>query len=73
MLRLAVELRLPILQVFSDSKTSKPTDIFIDLEAPKRALAEDLVNGLHPFEVAITIMSTEYNISLSCVLRSLMA
>ena len=36
--------------------------------AAQWALAEDLVKVLHPFEVATTVMSAEYNVSLSCVL-----
>ena len=40
----------------------------LDLSAAQWALAEDLVKVLHPFEVATTVMSAEYNVSLSCVL-----
>ena len=68
MLRRAVELRLPILQVLSDKKISKRTDILLDLAAREWALAEDLVKALHSFEVATTITSEEYKVSLSCIL-----
>ena len=71
MLVRALLLRVPILQVLSDKKISNRADILLDLSAAQWALAEDLVKVLHPFEVATTVMSAEYNVSLLCVLPCL--
>ena len=54
--------------VLNDRKVSKRSDLALDLSPDQWALAEDLVKVLKPFEVATTVLSAEYNASLSCVL-----
>lgn len=67
MLQRLVELHSPIVTVLSDKKVSKRDDLKLDMTASQWALAEDLVKALWPFEVATTLLSAEYNVSLSCV------
>ena len=59
---------VPILKVLSDRQVSKRDDVLLNLSVYQWSLAEELVKVLGPFEVATTVLSAEYNVSLSCVL-----
>ena len=61
-------MQVPILKVLSDRPVSKRDDVLLDLLVYQWSLAEELVKVLGPFEVATTMFSAEYNVSLSCVL-----
>ena len=61
-------MQVPILKVLSDRQVSKRDDVLLDLLVYQWSLAEELVKVLGPFEVATTMFSAEYNVSLSCVL-----
>ena len=68
MLRRLLLLQVPILKVLSDRQVSKRDDVLLDLLVYQWSLAEEWVKVLGPFEVATTMLSAEYNVSLSCVL-----
>ena len=61
-------MQVPILKVLSDRQVSKRDDVLLDLLVYQWSLAEELVKVLGPFEVATTMLSAEYNLSLFCVL-----
>ena len=63
-----IQLHTPIASVLSDKKVSKRDDLQLDMTASPWALAEDLVKALEPFQVGTTVLSAEYNVSLSCVM-----
>ena len=68
MLRKLLLLQVPILKVLSDRQVSKRDDVLLDLLVYQWSLAEKWVKVFGPFEVATTMLSAEYNVSLSCVL-----
>ena len=61
-------MQVPILKVLSDRQVSKRDDVLLDLLVYQWSLAEEWVKVFGPFEVATTMLSAEYNVSLSCVL-----
>ncbi len=61
-------LHQPIVSVLSDKNVSKRDDLRLDLSAAQWALAEDICKALEPFEVATTVFSAEFNVSVSCVM-----
>ena len=68
MLRRLLLLRVPILKVLSDRQVSKCDDVLLDLSVYQWSLPEELVKVLGPFEVATTVSSAAYNVSLPCML-----
>ena len=61
-------MQVPILKVLSDRQVGKRDDVLLDLLVYQWSLAEEWVKVFGPFEVATTMLSAEYNVSLSCVL-----
>ena len=68
MLERLVQLRWPVIAVFSDDSVSKRSDRYLDLNNDQWVLAEELIKILAPLEVATTFLSYEENSSISTVL-----